>query len=485
MNIEGLSWNQATKAIRVHGENIVPLTANKKKNIFTQLSKVVTNRALVLRDSKKSWVDKSAIVPNDILFLKAGDIVCADSFVLEQDNLLVDESVLAAGEGKEVTKRVNLNFQRNSQDGIVYSGSYIIGGSAIVKVFATGKNIKYPRAAASNSAPKYTGGIFSKVLKNTALKLSKYKVIIKNANVIKELSTINILIADITGTFTLNKLNVESYDSAIDVQEFLKYSYLSVVESTDPLDKCILNYLKLLNIEEQSEFLLQETPFDPIKKFSSRKFKDFEIIKGDPDYIFSLSRKDTTEIQNKIVQNSKNGLKAVAFAIKHNRGFKYVGTYFYYDQIQEGVAATVKEAGRIGVQLKIVTEESKEIATHMARSVGLASDGNIFADTDNSNKYKIIEMLKKEGVVGYISRGSDHLQNLNIADVNLVADNATDIAKEKSGIILLSTSLSTVVYAIKESKKAIRKIKIYKALLLGGVALITILSLILSLILLT
>ncbi len=480
MNIEGLGWNQATKAIRVHGENLVPLAAKKQNDVFTQLSKVVTNRALVLRDGKKSWVDKSAVVPDDILFLKAGDIVCADSFVLEQDSLLVDESILVEGNAKEVTKKENLNLQRNSQDGIVYSGSYVVGGSAIVKVFATGKNIKYPRAAASNSISKYTGGIFSKVLKNTALKLSKHKVIIKNANAIKELSTINILITDIPGTFTLNKLNVESYDSVIDIQEFLKYSYLSVVESTDPLDKCILHYLKLLNVEEQSEFLLHETPFDPINKFSSRKFKDFEIIKGDPEYIFGLTRKDTAEIQNKIIQNSKNGLKAVAFAIKHNRGFKYIGTYFYYDQIQEGVAAAVKEASRLGIQLKIVTEESKEIASHIARSIGLAADGNIFADTDNSDKYKIIEMLKKEGTVGYISRGYDQLQNLNIANVNLVTDSAVDIAKEKSSIILLSANLATVVYAIEESKKAIRRIKVYKALLLGGTVLILMLCLILS-----
>ncbi|CAG1020001.1 partial Calcium-transporting ATPase, partial [Patescibacteria group bacterium] len=176
MNIEGLGWNQATKAIRVHGENLVPLAAKKQNDVFTQLSKVVTNRALVLRDGKKSWVDKSAVVPDDILFLKAGDIVCADSFVLEQDSLLVDESILVEGNAKEVTKKENLNLQRNSQDGIVYSGSYVVGGSAIVKVFATGKNIKYPRAAASNSISKYTGGIFSKVLKNTALKLSKHKV---------------------------------------------------------------------------------------------------------------------------------------------------------------------------------------------------------------------------------------------------------------------------------------------------------------------
>lgn len=599
--IKGLTWKEATKALRLHGHNEVSIKQKslflllvsqvkspligllllasiislllgniidaliillivsintligfvqeyRAKNTFKNLEKLVRSHVWVLRDGHKVLIDKSTVVPGDIIYIKKGDIICADAFVLEQDNLSVDESAIT-GESQEVHKHINLKHHRGQKSGIVYSGTYVNNGSCTAKVFATGKDSKWGQIAyltestvkvseyeknleklskvfmvvsviailiifAINVFVKHELGVTNLLLftiaisvaiipealpivanltlSKSALKLSNQKVIVKHNSAIEDLGNIDVICTDKTGTLTLNKLTIDFFHSVIDKDDFLKYSYLSTVENTELLDRCIFTFLKENNVADHSEFMLQEIPFDPEKKFSARKFKDFEIIKGAPEYIFGITKNDKPEERKLIEEHSQKGLRAISFALKKGSRVKYIGSYFFSDQIKEDADKVIQEARNLGITIKIITGDSKEVSAYVAQKVGLIktfdevvlaeeldfnnadklveqiTKHSVFTRCNPEQKYKIIECLQNNHYVGYLGDGINDAPSLALANVGIAVDTATDIAKEQSDIILLSGDLKVIINGIKEGRLAFENIDKYLRNSLAG-----------------
>lgn len=591
--IKGLTWKEATKALRVHGHNEVTgkkinllllllsqfkspvviilliasilslfqgssikflivlliftlnitisfVQAYRSKNTYQNLEKLVTIHVLALRNGEQVLVDKTTIVPGDIIFLKKGDIVCADAYVLEQSELSVNESNIT-GSDSAINKKVNLKMHKGQKDGVVYSGSQVLEGTCIAKVFATGEKSKYSlpfsdkllivKSNYENSLKKISNylmaastivlaivfilnilvkqehGIVNIVLftlalviafipeslsiianltiTKTALQLSNKQIIIKNNNALEKIGDIDVICTDIAGTITLNKLKIDFFHSVIDKDDFFKYSYLSTVENVDLLDKCIFSFLKENNVQDQSEFMIEEIPFNSKKKFSARKFKDFEIIKGAPEYIFGITSKNKPEERELIEQNIIKGLQAISFAIKDKHGTKYIGSYFFYDEIKNDADSVIKASRSLGMTIKIITKDSKEVSAFIAQKVGLISSfdeviiaenldfsnqeklfdqltkHSVFACCNSEQKFKILECLKTKHYIGYLGEGIEDSHSLAIANVGIAINTASDIAKQQSDIVLLSNDLKVVIEGIKQSRIAFENIDKY------------------------
>ncbi|ADL06613.1 cation-translocating P-type ATPase [Lacrimispora saccharolytica] len=106
--------------------------------------------AKVIREGRKQEILSSEIVPGDILLLEAGDMVAADSRILENYSLLVNESSLT-GESVNVEKRTG-RIRENKvplaeQANMVFSGSLVAAGRAIALVTGTGMDTEIGRIA--------------------------------------------------------------------------------------------------------------------------------------------------------------------------------------------------------------------------------------------------------------------------------------------------------------------------------------------------
>ncbi len=93
-------------------------------------------KARVLRNGIQVTVNAENIVPGDIIYVKAGDILPADGFIITSSGLTVDEALLT-GESAAVEKS-----EKHGCDASVYSGTQVIRGSASVGVTDTGMNTK-------------------------------------------------------------------------------------------------------------------------------------------------------------------------------------------------------------------------------------------------------------------------------------------------------------------------------------------------------
>ncbi|MFA6384716.1 MAG: HAD-IC family P-type ATPase, partial [Candidatus Omnitrophota bacterium] len=115
---------------------------NKTERALEALRNLSSPRALVVRDGRQRRIAGREVVREDIIILKEGDRVPADSIVLSCSNLSVDESLLT-GESVPVRKvdgDEKSIFKRPGGDDLpfVYSGTLIVQGRGVAKVAATG-----------------------------------------------------------------------------------------------------------------------------------------------------------------------------------------------------------------------------------------------------------------------------------------------------------------------------------------------------------
>ena len=98
------------------------------KRTLDKLSLLVAARTPVIRDGKEESISAKSLVLDDIIRLKTGDQVAADCLVRE-GYLEVNESLLT-GESGTVKKR---------EGDFLYSGSFVISGSAVAQVDRVGE----------------------------------------------------------------------------------------------------------------------------------------------------------------------------------------------------------------------------------------------------------------------------------------------------------------------------------------------------------
>ncbi|MBQ3032595.1 MAG: HAD-IC family P-type ATPase, partial [Anaerotignum sp.] len=122
----------------------------KAQKSLDSLKAMSAPNARVIRDGEKQEIAASQLVPGDILLLEAGDVAAADGRILENYSLQVNESALT-GESENVNKideaiekeELPLGDRLN----MVYSGSLVSYGRAVVLVTGTGMNTEMGKIA--------------------------------------------------------------------------------------------------------------------------------------------------------------------------------------------------------------------------------------------------------------------------------------------------------------------------------------------------
>ena len=276
----------------------------KSERAVQKLAARVVTTATVFRDGRKKEIALKEIVPGDLIFLSAGDIVPADCRVLESDDFFINQAVLT-GEAFPVEKVAEGNEGRAEDSSpqsknLVFMGTSAVTGFATVLAVRTGastefgkiagdllraepetdfeKNIKkfsffimrvniflvgfvflinallgrgwltsfiFAIAIAIGLTPELLPVIISVSLSRGSVRMAKKGVIVKNLSSIQNFGSMNVLCTDKTGTLTQNKIILVKYvDGFGDVsEEVLLNVYLNSYFHTgvqNPLDSAVL-----------------------------------------------------------------------------------------------------------------------------------------------------------------------------------------------------------------------------------------------------
>jgi H+-transporting ATPase len=329
-----------------------------------------------------------------------------------------------------------------------------------------------------------------------AVSLAKKEAIVSNLSSIEEMAGVDVLCSDKTGTITKNELTFSqsiSFDDFNEKDVLFISALASREEDQDAIDNAIIEQArKSKSIEKglKSVKVLNFKPFDPVVKRTEATVEGeekYKVAKGAPQAILSLISKDESlkkDVEDKVDSFAKKGYRALGVAKTDSKGkWNYVGLIALFDPPRDDSADTIKNAQDMGVTVKMVTGDHAAIAKEISKKVGLhtnirtASDfldktdkvakktveeADGFAQVFPEHKYHIVELLQdKDHIVGMTGDGVNDAPALKKADAGIAVSGATNAAKSAADIVFTKPGLSTIVDALKQSRKIFQRMNNY------------------------
>jgi H+-transporting ATPase len=516
---------------------------HKADNAIDMLKKKLALNARVLRDKTWKQIKANELVPGDIIRVRLGEVVPADIKLISGDFLQVDESALT-GESLPAEKKtgdvaysgsvirrgemnglvaatgMNTFFGRTAklveeakteshfQKAVIKIGNYLIlfALALVLMIIFIGffrhegfmEMFQFALVLMVAAIPAALPAVLSVTMAVGAAALAKKEAIVSKLASIEEMAGMDMLCSDKTGTITKNELTIADvvpFDNFTKNQVLLFASLASNAEDQDAIDSAILE--KSSGISEIQDSLTNYTienfkPFDPVTKHTEASVHDeknniFKVAKGAPQVILSLVSNDQSlqsKVNHNVVEFAKKGYRALGVAqVGSKNKWQYVGLIPLYDPPRSDSADTIKQAQKMGVEVKMVTGDHTAIAQQIAGEVGLGQNiisadkllalddrkatrlienSNGFAQVFPEHKYDIVELLQEKGhIVGMTGDGVNDAPALKKADAGIAVSGATDAAKSAAAIVLTKPGLSVIIDAIRQSRRIFQRMGNY------------------------
>ena len=344
-----------------------------------------------------------------------------------------------------------------------------------------------------------------------ALTLAKEKVVVKRLSSLEDLGNVTLLCTDKTGTLTENKPTIQSLVSS-DEQLFQILATASMDRNSGgkqntqtAFDAAFAAYIPADVTKQASTFtVVTELPFDPgdrrrrVIVLDSASGKRYFVVIGSAETLLDIARCGSAQqYRDAIATEGQQGRRHLAIAYKEctsaettdlvaqEKELEFLGYVTLADPLRASTPHAIDMAQKLGVAIKILTGDSKEVAGFVARQVGLLPDGgtvyvgedlaqmspadfahavatgHVFARVSPEQKFAIVTALKAQAVVGYQGDGINDAPSLKLADVGIAVDSATEVAKANADIILLDKDLGVIINAIRYGRGIFANINKY------------------------
>ncbi len=463
---------------------------------------------LKLLEGEYLQVDESALTGESLPVEKNADGIAYSGSIIQKGEM--NALVVATGMNTyfgETTKLVaGVQTRSHFQKAVLKIGNYLIvlaGCIVAIVLFIEElfrhtpflETLQFALVLIVAAIPAALPAVMSVSMAVGATELAKKGAIVSKLVSIEEMAGMDILCSDKTGTITQNKIKLSEFVPFGNFKEndlLLYGSLASREEDNDPIDNAILLKAKAEEtIKEKIEtYEVKEfTPFDPVIKHTEAEVEGPEgklkVAKGAPQVILDISS-DKEEIRQKVNEKvdslASKGYRALGVCVEEEGKYRFAGLLGLYDPPHEDSAETIKTANSLDVKVKMVTGDHIAIAREIADQVGLGTNiitaddfegksdseaqkvvekADGFAQVFPEHKYRIVELLQKEHIVGMTGDGVNDVPALKMADAGIAVAGATDAAKSAADIVFTISGLSVIINAIKESRKIFQRMKSY------------------------
>lgn len=486
-------------------------------------------------------VDESALTGESIPVQKSADVLKENLIIQEQKNMLFLGTnitngkctgiVVSTGKNSELGKialslneidRIETPLQLKIKELskkitlIVFVILIFIFILALINKYTILEIIMLCSSLAVAAIPEGLPTVITITLSVGISNLAKKKTVVKQMQAVETLGAIDIICSDKTGTITQNKMTVK--DEYVIDEKMLNYICALCNDGLiykdkyvgDPTETCLYDYLynkkiNSLNLRKKCERLL-DVPFDSDRKMFTtlNKIDDdiYVLCKGSMDSLIekvNLSKTQKEEVLDKVKNFSKNSLRTLGFAYKkldyvpknikelekEENNLSFAGILGMIDPPRKSVKESVALCKNAGIRPIMITGDSIDTATAIAKDVGIITSDNeailgseldkyndkeledivkkysVYARVNPTHKEKIVFALQSSGkIVAMTGDGVNDAPAIKDAHVGVgMGITGTDVTKSASDIVLMDDSFSTIVVAIEEGRRIYNNIR--------------------------
>ncbi|MBQ3015889.1 MAG: calcium-translocating P-type ATPase, PMCA-type [Clostridia bacterium] len=362
------------------------------------------------------------------------------------------------------------------------------------------------------------------VLSANMKRMLEDNVMVKKLVGIETAGSMNMLFTDKTGTLTTGKTTLEriitcdgTYKNISQLKknkEVYSYLFISAKEGSSEIkgsslgnstDKAFFEFFK--NEKEKVPAILDRTPFSSDRKYSSVTLSSgIKIIRGAPEIVlrgclYSLCERgvkkafDAENIYKKYRDAASVGGRVIAVVEEEGNTRTFIAFAVLKDKLRPGVKDAVLTIRNAGVQVVMITGDSRETAVAIAKECGIlrTDRGESVITHDEMEKLSDVELMEKlprlsvvaralprdksrlvrlsqelGAVVGMTGDGINDAPSLKLADVGFAMGSGTDIAKGAGDIIILDNSFKAITKTVLYGRtifKSIRKFIVFQLMM--------------------
>ncbi|MBV8194601.1 MAG: cation-transporting P-type ATPase [Candidatus Dormibacteraeota bacterium] len=512
----------------------------------------------VRRDGAEVDVPAEELVPGDVVLVRSGDLVPADIRLFDANQLEVNQATLT-GESVPQAKTVEAVSGGAASDwtNVVFAGTTVVGGSGSGVVVATGSRTQFGETAGLVKAARTPGdfqisltrfagfllrfglvlaavvfisnallgrgvlvsltlalalalgvvpealpAVTATTLAFGARALARKKVLVRRLAAIEDLSAIDTLCIDKTGTITENRTQLVDTWSLIP-RESLLVAAVSCSsyprKGANVIDDALIDAASGLDLEAvrtrvrktvmefsaDTKQMCVEVDRDLIYKGAAAALLDrCRLIKtADGSTPIDTGQHETVNQQVMRMQSAGARVLAVAQGPIDSPDLALLGLLAMSDPPRPGAAEAMGMAGGLGIEVKIVTGDALPRAAALAKQIGIdvpddaiisardlnlgniaaaALRGKVFAETVPADKFHLVKALQHLGRhVAVTGDGVNDAPALQAADVGIALATGTDATKGAADLVLLEDDLKVIVDGIDEGRRTFTNINRY------------------------
>jgi len=485
-------------------EYIETYAVDRGRQTITLLERSAPKLALVRRGGEEVEVDVGTLAPNDVVIVRDGERVPVDGTIVVGSAFLNQSSI--TGESARVEKSAGERVFAGSVDesGLIEVRTEEVGTETvfgkIIKLVEDAENRKAPIQKLSDRLATWlvefaigfsaltllvTRDVTSAlsvvvvagacgVAAGTPLaivaimgKAAKKGTIVKGGAYIEEMSRVDTVVIDKTGTLTFGEptvTDVVGFDGCTE-RQVLEYAAVAERYSNHPLARAIMEKAAESGIELPTG--TASTPSSHIVgKGIICRYNRGQIIVGNDALMAERNVKlPKSSEERSLSERLSKGRSTVLVAYQD----KVCGMIAVADRVRGESKRALEDLKKMGIRTVMLTGDNRVVAQQVADEVGI---DEVHAELLPEDKVSIVEKLVAEGhKVAMVGDGINDAPALARANVGIGMGAGTDVAIEEADIVLMTNDLQRIADVAKLSRKAYKTImqNFYGTLTVDGI----------------